>query len=121
MRSFFVSAVTSPRSGSTRERTCPPARSPSSRRPLSEDACMALGFEIGARLQGLGPVGEAAHAHDVIGRAATCGGGSRGGRGAALGTADGDLEAFLLAPRGERHGRPEVVGGIDYDPALAAL
>src|SRR5437899_10411434 len=84
MRSFFVSAVTSPRSGSTRERTCPPARSPSSRRPLSEDACMALGFEIGARLQGLGPVGEAAHAHDVIGRAAPCKGAAGAGAGPPL-------------------------------------
>ena len=57
----------------------------------------------------------------MIGRAATCGGGSRGGRGAALGTADDDLEAFLLERRGERHGRLEVVGGIDDDAALDDL
>src|SRR5712691_813112 len=58
---------------------CPSARSSSARRALGEEAGMTLRFEIGARLQGLGPVGEAAHAHDMIGRAAPMAGAAGAG------------------------------------------
>src|SRR5438876_12395115 len=107
MRSFFVSAVTPPRSGSASDRR------PSAGHALHEKPRVALCIELAAHLLGFGPVGIAAHAHHVEDRSpALAARGSRGS-GRCFRAAYDYLEAFLLERGRQRHGSLEIEGRGD--------